>query len=59
MFLFLTRALSKFISYAERIFSNLQLSLKGLKDDSAISFNLVLERSFSSDVIDKTKVFLS
>ena len=38
------RALIKFISSAERLFSNVQLSLKSLKDDNAISFNLVLKR---------------
>ena len=29
-----------------------------MKDDNAISFNLVLKRSFSSVVIDKSKVLL-
>ena len=52
------RALSEFISSAEILFSNLQLSLKSLKNDNAISFNLVLKRSFSSFVIDKSKVLL-
>ena len=52
------RALSKFISSQERLFSNLQSSLKTLKDDSAKSFNLVLKRSFSSVVIDTSKVLL-
>ena len=56
--LFLMRALSKFISSAERLFSNLQLSLKCLKNDNAISFNLVLKLSFSSVIIDKCKVLL-
>ena len=58
MSLFLMRALSEFIYYTERLFLNLKLSLKSLKDDNAISFNLVLKRSFSSVVIDKSKVLL-
>ena len=35
------RALSEFNSSAERLFSSLQLPLKNLKDDNAMSFNLV------------------
>ena len=45
------RALSEFISSAEGLFSNLQLSLKHLKDGNATSFSLVLKRFFSSGVI--------
>ena len=52
------RALSKFICSAERLFSNWQLTLKSLKHNNAISFNLVLKRSFSLVVIDKSKVLL-
>ena len=50
------RALSEFISSTERLFSNLKLSLKSLKDDNAISFNLVLQQFSSSVVIDKSMV---
>ena len=41
---FLMRALSEFISSAERLFLSLHLPLKSLKDGNAISFNLVLKR---------------
>ena len=56
MFLFLMRALSEFISSAEILISNLQWSLKSLKNDNAITFNLVLKQSFCSVVIDKSNV---
>ena len=52
------RALSEFVSSAERLFSNLELSLKSLKDDNTMSFNLVLKQSFSSAVRFKSKVLL-
>ena len=52
------RALSEFVSSAERLFSNLELSLKSLKDDNTMSFNLVLKQSFSSVVRFKSKVLL-
>ena len=39
---FLRSPLSEFISSAEKLFTNLQVSLKSLKHDTAISFNFVL-----------------